>query len=117
MKKLNFYIDNNFEESNIFENILRSVKIPILIVGLDGKIKFYTPYYKKILGDLSLSIGMNFLKYIHPEDIEKLKNLYEKGIKQKKSFLAENIEFRIKRDDGNFAWISTHTKSYYDNHR
>ncbi|MFX1419104.1 MAG: PAS domain S-box protein [Promethearchaeota archaeon] len=115
MEKLNFYIDDEFKDSNIFENILRSVKIPLLMVGLDGKIKFFTPYYKNILGDLKLHIGMNFLEYIHPDDIEILKNLFQKGVKKRKSYLEENIEFRIQKSDGNFAWVFTHTESYFNN--
>ncbi len=60
---------------------------------------------------------MNFLEYIHPDDIEILKNLFQKGVKQRKSYLLENFEFRIKKSDGNYAWVSTHTESYYNNHK
>ncbi len=115
MEKPSFYIDKEFEEPDVFKNILRRIKTPLLIVGLDGKIKFFTPHYKKILGDIKLQVGMNLLKYIHPDDIDVLKNLYEKGIKDKKSYMEENIEFRIKRKEGNYAWVFTHTESYVDN--
>ena len=116
MEKSSFYIDKDFDEPNVFKNILKGVKIPLLLVGLDGRIKFFTSYYKKILGDLDLHVGMNFQKYIHPEDKNILVNLYEKGIKEGKSYLSENIEFRIKRNDGKYIWISTHTESYIDDH-
>jgi len=116
MEKSSFYIDKDFDEPNVFKNILKGVKIPLLLVGLDGRIKFFTSFYKKILGDVDLHVGMNFQKYIHPEDIDILVNLYEKGIKEGKSYLSENIEFRIKRNDGKYIWISTHTESYIDDH-
>ena len=58
MEKTSFYIDKDFDEQNIFKNILRRIKIPLFMVGLDGKIKFYTPYYKKILGYVDLHIGI-----------------------------------------------------------
>jgi len=115
MEKPSFYIDKEYDEPNVFKNILKRIKIPLLMVGLDGKIKFFTPHYKKILGDIDLQVGMNLLKFIHPDDIDILKNLYEKGVKNKKSYMEENIEFRIRRKDGNYAWVFTHTESYVDN--
>ncbi|MFX1567249.1 MAG: PAS domain S-box protein [Promethearchaeota archaeon] len=112
MEKTSFFIDTNFNDANVFKNIIKRIKLPLLVVGLDGKIKFFTHFYKNILGNVDLHIGMNFLKYIHPDDIEILKNLYAKGIKEKKSYLGENFEFRIRRSDGKYAWVSTHTESY-----
>jgi len=54
-----------------------------------------------------------FFQYIHKEDVKKLITSYKTALK-KKEFLDSPIEFRILPKDGDYIWISSSSKNYYD---
>jgi PAS domain S-box-containing protein len=86
-----------------FENMANTAPVMIWIADVDGLFSFLNKVWLDFTGnEMGADLGMNWLKNVHPEDLEKLLGLYQDAFSSKTSF---SCEFRFKRKDDVYRWI------------
>ncbi|TFF90071.1 MAG: PAS domain-containing sensor histidine kinase [Promethearchaeota archaeon] len=101
------------ESEKKYQNIIENSKDAIVIIGLDGKFKYVSPQLSKIMGK-EVNLKTALFDDIHPEDIDKLKELFFTAVKEKRLLIGQDVEFRTLHNDGDYIWLSSSSKSYYD---
>ncbi|MBS3817107.1 MAG: PAS domain S-box protein, partial [Candidatus Thermoplasmatota archaeon] len=77
----------------------------IVLVNLEGEFQFVNEAHKRLLGyDPEELIGNNSLELIHPDDRDRVKEQFMRGIKKGH---AEG-EARVSTKDGSYKWIESH---------
>jgi PAS domain S-box-containing protein len=86
-----------------FENMANTAPVMIWIADVDGLFSFLNKVWLDFTGnEMGDDLGMNWLKNVHPEDLEKLLDQYQNAFRSKTSF---SCEFRFKRKDDIYRWI------------
>jgi PAS domain S-box-containing protein len=86
-----------------FENMANTAPVMIWIADVDGLFSFLNKVWLDFTGnEMGADLGMNWLKNVHPEDLEKLLDQYQDAFSSKSSF---SCEFRFKRKDDVYRWI------------
>ena len=86
-----------------FENMANTAPVMIWIADVDGLFSFLNKVWLDFTGnEMGDDLGMNWLKNVHPEDLEKLLDYYQNAFKSKIPF---SCEFRFKRKDDIYRWI------------
>ena len=84
-----------------FRSLIENISDIISILKNDGAIVYESPSIERILGyNASEIIGKNIFDFIHPEDLERIKNKFSKIIQR--PGIAQPIEFRYRHQNG--AW-------------
>jgi len=86
-----------------FEKMANTAPVMIWIADVEGLFSFvnsvWLEYTGKKIGD---ELGMNWLKNVHPDDFEKLLNVYRDAFGSRESFSAE---FRFKGVNEKYQWM------------
>ena len=86
-----------------FENMANTAPVMIWIADVDGLFSFLNKVWLDFTGnEMGDDLGMNWLKNVHPEDLEKLLSQYQNAFSSKSTF---SCEFRFKRKDDIYRWI------------
>jgi PAS domain S-box-containing protein len=86
-----------------FENMANTAPVMIWIADVDGLFSFLNKVWLDFTGnEMGDDLGMNWLKNVHPEDLEKLLGQYQDAFSTKTSF---SCEFRFKRKDDIYRWV------------
>jgi two-component system sensor histidine kinase/response regulator len=86
-----------------FENMANTAPVMIWIADVDGLFSFLNKVWLDFTGnEMGDDLGMNWLKNVHPEDLEKLLGQYQYAFSAKASF---SCEFRFKRKDDIYRWV------------
>jgi len=86
-----------------FENMANTAPVMIWIADVDGLFSFLNRVWLDFTGnEMGDDLGMNWLKNVYPEDLEKLLYHYQNAFKSKTPF---SYEFRFKRKDDIYRWI------------
>ncbi len=86
-----------------FENMANTAPVMIWIADVEGLFSFLNKVWLDFTGnEMGDDLGMNWLKNVHPEDLEKLLGYYQNAFSSKTSF---SCEFRFKRKDDIYRWI------------
>jgi len=121
LKKLNIELEYKVEERTSelrksekkFKDIIENINDSIIISGLDGKLKYISPQYSKLIGK-PLNVGDAFGKTMHPDDFKRVTELFAQALKKGKALEMGEVEYRVKHKDGHYIWISTTTSNHYD---
>ena len=100
-------------KSQELENLIKNMKDSMIISGLDGKLKYVSPQYSKLIGR-DIKIGDSFGKSMHPDDFKRVTALFAQALKQGSALEMGEVEYRVKHKDGHYIWISTTTSNHYD---
>lgn len=101
------------ESEKKYRNIIENTKDAIVIIDFEGKLLYISPQLSKMLKGREITKNSRFFHYIHKDDVKKLISFYRTTIIEK-SFLEQPVEFRIMPKHGDFMWISSSSKNYYD---
>jgi two-component system sensor histidine kinase/response regulator len=86
-----------------FENMANTAPVMIWIADVDGLFSFLNKVWLDFTGnEMGDDLGMNWLKNVHPEDLEKLLGHYQDAFRSKTAF---SYEFRFRRNDDVYRWI------------
>jgi len=89
-----------------FRSLVQNSSDLITILDFDGKIIYESPAITNVLGyELSELIGQDSFEIIHPEDVEKRKEIIKKLIDEPHSII--NTEMRFKHKNGNWHFLET----------
>ncbi len=88
-----------------FRLIAENIADLIAVLDLDGKRIYNSPSYKNILGDPDLLRGTDSFREIHPDDRERIKNLFTETVRTGIGLMAE---FRFLLDGEKIRFIESH---------
>lgn len=110
--------DSKRKEQNITKsrdfciNLLNQLPALVWSSDINGECDYANQSWLDFTGKkLEESLGYEFTKCIHPDDMEKCRRINEKAIKNKENF---TYEFRLLRYDGQYRWCINKGKPYYD---
>jgi PAS domain S-box-containing protein len=87
-----------------FRSLIQNASDMIRIVDRQGKIIYESPSTEKIMGyPAGENIGKDSLRYIHPDDIERVKCDLQEVYDRKNP--GTPTEFRVKKSDGSYIWV------------
>jgi PAS domain S-box-containing protein len=115
LREKNAALEKEIKERKIAEEKLRrseeqlrliteNVDDMIAILDLDGKRIYNNPSYEPILGSAQLLKGTDSFQEIHPDDREKIRNIFQKTIK---TGLGQRSEYRFINKDGDISFIES----------
>lgn len=87
-----------------FRLISENVVDLIAVLDLEGKRLYNSPSYKPILGDLESLRGTDSFQEIHPEDREKIRQIFQETVK---TGIAQRAEYRFMLKDGSIRFIES----------
>jgi len=88
-----------------FRSLVQNATDIITVLEADGTIRYESPAIERILGyELGERLGKNALDYIHPEDVERVKDSLAKA-KDNPAETQEAVEFRIQHKDGSWRHV------------
>jgi len=81
-------------------------------IDAEGIITYFSPSLKQLTGyEPQKLVGEKSTDLVHPDDQEIVLNAIQEGILSKKPL---NIEYRLKKLDGEYVWVETSGKIVYD---
>jgi PAS domain S-box-containing protein len=101
------------ESEKEYRNIIENTKDAIVIIDFEGKLLYISPQLSKMLKGREVTKNSRFFHYIHKDDVKKLISFYKTTLEEK-SFLEQPVEFRILPKQGDYIWVSSSSKNYYD---
>lgn len=96
------------ENEQKFKNLAENMLDMVAVHNLDGSFVYVSPSCKTLLGfkpeDL---IGKNLFEFIHPEDIDDIRNnSHELALKGER---VSNVEYRFRNKHGEYIWFESNT--------
>ncbi len=89
-----------------FRALIQNSSDIIRILDRDGRIVYESPSAERILGyPAGFLIGVNPMEYIHPDDLERVKNDFSEVIDSVNP--GTPTEFRIRKADGKYIWVDS----------
>ena len=92
------------ESEEEFRLISENVADMIAVLGVDGKRLYNSPSYKEILGDPDALRGTDAFFEIHPDDREKIKQVFEETVR---TGIGQRTEYRFLLNDGTIRHIES----------
>jgi PAS domain S-box-containing protein len=92
----------NSEEQ--FRLIYENVADMIVVLDLQGKRVYNNPSYEPLLGSVDSLIGTDSFKDVHPDDRERIKNIFQNTVK---TGIGHQSEYRMIDKDGNIHFIES----------
>ncbi|GGG25666.1 diguanylate cyclase domain-containing protein [Paenibacillus abyssi] len=96
-KKLEQTLRNGAEQYRL---IAEHSQDTIKVTDIHGKIEYASPSHKKIFDYMDETTDI--FEFIHPDDVEKFKSIYQDILQTKES---QMLEFRKKYSDGVWGWL------------
>ncbi|MHA1695252.1 MAG: PAS domain-containing sensor histidine kinase [Candidatus Helarchaeota archaeon] len=96
-----------------FKDISESINDAICIIKTNGKFIYVSPRLPVILG--GKTIGDDFYKLIHPDDLSYVVKKLKNSIKNKNLIYLESIQFRATHSKLGYIWLEANTRKYFEN--
>jgi len=95
-----------------FRLITENIADMIAVLDLDGKRLYNSPSYKPILGDVQSLRGTDSFQEIHPEDRERVEQIFQETVK---TGIGQRTEYRFLLKDGSIRFIESQGSTIRDN--
>ncbi|MGB5287487.1 MAG: PAS domain-containing sensor histidine kinase [Ignavibacteriaceae bacterium] len=94
-----------------FKNMANTAPVMIWIADVEGLFSFVNKVWLDYSGgELGNQLGINWLNNVHPDDLEKVVNNYQKALRTKRPF---SIEFRFMDKKSKYEWMLIKGKPRY----
>ena len=92
-----------------YRSVVENVKEVIFQMDRAGHWTFLNPAWTEITGyKVKETIGAHFVDYLHPEDRERHRELFQEVLDRSKSFCRDEARYRAK--DGTFRWVEIYAQ-------
>lgn len=96
-----------------FKNMANTAPVMIWIADVEGLFSFVNKIWLDYTGgELGSQLGINWLNYVHPDDLEKVADNYQNALKTKRPF---SIEFRFRDRKRKYEWMLIKGTPRYSN--
>jgi PAS domain S-box-containing protein len=96
--------ENKRHSEELFRLIAENVGDMIAVLDLEGRRIYNSPSYRSILGDPESLRGTNGFQEIHPDDVARVKQVFQETVK---TGIGQRIEYRFQRTDGSESTIDS----------
>jgi len=96
--------ENTKRTQERFRLIAENVGDMIAVLDLEGRRTYNSPSYKSILGDPESLKGTNGFQEIHPDDVERVKQVFHDTVR---TGIGQRIEYRFLSEDGSERTIDS----------
>ncbi|MCW8803768.1 MAG: PAS domain-containing protein, partial [Ignavibacteriaceae bacterium] len=94
-----------------FKNMANTAPVMIWIADVEGLFSFVNKIWLDYTGgELGSQLGINWLNYVHPDDLEKVADNYQNALKTKRPF---SIEFKFMNKKKKYEWMLIKGKPRY----
>jgi PAS domain S-box-containing protein len=94
-----------------FRIMADSSPLMIWVTDTHGKIRFGNRAYLEFFGTtMEKATGSNWLRFVHPEDMDRYVSTFQKAIEERKPFHAQA---RLRRADGEWRWIESFGNPFF----
>ncbi len=92
------------ESEQRFSNIANTAPVLIWMSGIDKLYYFFNTAWLAFTGNtIEKEVGNGWAEGVHPEDLERCLEIYVANFDKREAFY---MEYRLKRHDGEYRWIS-----------
>ncbi len=96
-----------------FRSLVQNASDIIMIIELDGTIRYESPTVERILGYTpEIRIGTSILDYIHPEDVERVSDVIHEDANEDR--IRPLVEFRSRHADGSWRYLEAVANNMLD---
>jgi len=96
--------DTGKDKGDYFRLLVENAFELIIVVNRDASLRYVSPSAKRITGyDPEEVISMNFLEFVHPDDLQGIVEKYSAGIVQPGAL--ETVEYRSRNKDGTYIVV------------
>src|SRR6266513_5139639 len=100
------------ESESRFRVVADSASVLIWLSGLDKLCTFFNKTWLKFTGrSLKQETGNGWAEGVHPDDLQRCLKIYSEAFDARKAFV---MQYRLRRNDGEYRWISDHGVPRYD---
>lgn len=98
-----------------FRIVANSAPVLIWMAGVDKLCNFFNKPWLDFTGrTLEQELGNGWVEGVHPEDRHQCVEAYEKAFAARQPF---TLQYRLRRNDGEYRWISDHGVPRFDPHK
>jgi len=101
------------EQKEFFQLISESIGEHIAVLDLRGRRLYNSPSYRQFFGDTSELPGTDSFVDIHPDDRERVREVFRQTVR---SGVGQEIEYRLLRRDGGVRYMSSVGRVIRDQH-
>lgn len=98
--------------------IAENMRDMIITLDHNGIVTYLSPSFEKLTGyqikDFLNQEALVFLEYIHPEDLEFVRQIYHEAIFAGKNFNS-HYEYRLLKMNGQYIWLEANINTIYNN--
>jgi diguanylate cyclase (GGDEF)-like protein/PAS domain S-box-containing protein len=99
------------ESQELFQMIAENVRDLIAVLDTEGGRVYNNPAYRQIFGKQQLEIGSSSFSEIHPEDRDRIQEIFRKIVE---TGVGERSEFRFLLKDGSIRYIESEGNVVHD---
>jgi diguanylate cyclase (GGDEF)-like protein/PAS domain S-box-containing protein len=78
----------------------------VTVIETTGVVRYQSPAIERMLGYSSEELlGKNAFDYVHPDDLQRVKMVYDEGLKDPE--LHPSVEYRFRHKDGSWRWLES----------
>jgi len=98
------------EEREWFESLIEHSNDLITVLAKDGTVRYQSTSIETVLGyDPGDLRGEGFFEFVHPDDRERVREMFETMIEQSSGGAVSRLEYRFRRAGGSWAWLESIT--------
>lgn len=96
-----------------FRFLAESTRDLVTLHAPDGEFMYVSQSVRHLLGHTPDQLtGVSPLDYVHPGDVERVRDLFRKLAVQGET--ERDVQYRIRRRDGSYAWLESRATGYLD---
>ena len=105
--------DTDQTESDYFRMLVENAYELIIVVNRDSTLRYVSPSAKRMTGyEPDEVLNMNFLDFVHPDDLPGIMEKYSAGILQPRTI--ERVEYRSRNKDGTYMVVEATAMNLLD---
>jgi PAS domain S-box-containing protein len=104
-------IDTGDGRRGRYQTLIEQTTDAIVVIGPDGEIQYASMAAESVLGyEPADLVGRNGLSVVHPDDRERIRDVFLHGVANPDETMAE--EYRVRRADGTVRWVEARARNF-----
>ncbi|WP_291322711.1 PAS domain S-box protein, partial [Desulfonatronospira sp.] len=101
------------EKTQLLDTIANTMSDLVSVTDMEGNYTYIGPSHSILGYDLDSLVGRNVMEFVHPDDYQRIENALMEFLTNEED--GKKVEYRYRRDDGEYLWFETIGKFILDN--